>query len=106
MTLTEFNGTITTDATEQNLFDRTGLAHYCTYIFTNNMQSGDTIVIKIYLKDVNATTMRALEPVTLSGVQSDPVGFIAYHTASQYKVTIQRTAGTDRAYTFNRYEVT
>lgn len=106
MTLTAFDGTITTTSSEQNLFDRTGTAHYATYIYLHNMTATETVVIKVYLKDVNATTMRALEPITLTGVQSDPVGYIAYHTAAQYKVTIQRTGGSDRAFTWLRYEVT
>lgn len=100
------DGTITTTASEANLFDITGQAHYATFIYMHNMQAGDTVVIKIYVKDVNAATMRLYQTVTKSDVQADPAGFIGFLFATQYKVSIQRTAGTDRAFTWQRIEVT
>jgi hypothetical protein len=107
MGLTFYNGTITSTTSEANLFDITGNAHYATYIYLHNMASGDTVVIRTYVKDVNATTMRLYKPVTISGAQTaDPTGFLAFMAATQYKVTIQRTAGSDRAYTWLRVEVT
>ena len=106
MVLTFVDGTLTTTASEQNLFDVTADAHYATYIFTHNMASGDTVVIKIYVKDQNGATMRLYHTATLTGAQTDPAYFIPFLPTKQYKVSIQRTGGTDRAYTWQRVEVT
>jgi len=104
LALTEFNGTITTDATEQNLFDVTALKHYATTIFTHNMLAGDEVEIKIYKKDSNAVVMRVYRTSSIKDAQSDPAFFIPFLPSAQYRVTIKRILGTDRAYTWNRYE--
>lgn len=104
MAITFTDGTITTSASEQNLFDITADADFSTYIFSNAMQSGDTVVIKVYVKDQNGSAMRVYGTATLSNVQADPAGYIPYLTTKQYKVTIQRTAGTDRAFAWQRIQ--
>jgi hypothetical protein len=106
MTLTFFNGTITTTTSEQNLFNITGNAHYATYVFTHNMASGDTMVIKVYVTDVNATTERLYQTITLTDAQSEPAGFISFLPATTYRVSIQKTVGTNRVITWLRTEVT
>lgn len=106
MGLSFSNGTITTSASEQNIFDITANAHHASYIFTHNMQTGDTVVIKIYIKDDYSSTVRLFDSVTLSGAQTLPSYFIPFLPATQFRVSIQRTAGTDRAYTYLRIEVT
>src|SRR5687768_8594358 len=106
MTLTFTDGTITTTASEQNLFDVTADAYYATHIFLHNMTATETFVIKVYVKDQNAATMRVHSTITRSGVQSDPAGFIAPMATKQYRVSIQRTAGTDRAVTWQRIDQT
>jgi hypothetical protein len=99
------DGTITTTASEANLFDITGDAHYSTWLFLNAMTGTETFVIKVYVKDQNGATMRVAESETLTGVQ-DPVSvFIPFLPTKQYKVTIQRTAGTDRAVAWQRVEI-
>lgn len=106
MALTFTDGTITTSASEQNLFDVTADAHYATHIFLHNMTASETFVIKVYVKDQNATTMRLYHTGTLTGVQSDPAYFIPFLPTKQYRVSIQRTAGTDRAVTWQRIDQT
>jgi len=106
MGLLFYNGTITTTTSEQNLFSVTGSAHYATYIYTHNMASGDTMVIKIYVTDVNATTERLYQTITLVDAQTDPAGFISFLPATTYRVSIQKTVGTNRAFTWLRAEVT
>ena len=105
MAMNFFNNSITTTASEANLFDVTANAHYATYLFTNNMQNGDTVVVKWYVKDVEGATMRLFESVTLENAQTLPSFFISFLQATQYKVTIQRLAGTDRAFNWLRVEV-
>ena len=101
-----FDNNITTTASEQNLFDITGDAHYATYIFTHNMASGDNITIKVYVKDQNGSAMRLFDTITLQDAQANPAYFISFLPAKQYKVSIQRISGTDRNFTWQRIEVT
>lgn len=71
------------------------------------MIAGDTVVIKVYVKDQNGATMRVLYNKTLTDAQTnEPAYFIPFVATKQYRVTIQRTAGTDRAYTWQRIAVT
>jgi len=104
MALTEFNGSIVSSAVEQNLFDITALKHYATTIFTHNMLAGDEVEIKVYVLDVNSAVMRSYRTKRIKGVQSDPATFSPFLPTSQYRVTIKRLAGTDRTYTWTRYE--
>jgi len=104
LALTEFNGSIVSSAVEQNLFDVTALKHYATTIFTHNMLAGDEVEIKIYKLDSNAAVMRVYRTTSIKDAQSDPAFFIPFLPAAQYRVTIKRLAGTDRTYTWNRYE--
>jgi len=104
MVLIFSNDTITTDGTEQDLFDITSDQHFATWLFTHNMQSGDTITIKVYVLDENAAVMRLYETQTVTGAQTDPAIFIPFIPTKQYKVSIQRTAGTDRSFNWMRIQ--
>jgi hypothetical protein len=106
MVVTFFDGTITTTTTAQNLFDISADRHYATWIHTHNMLAIDSIEIKTYVRDQNANVMRVYNTTVLTGVQDDPAFFIPYIPTKQYRVTIRRIAGTDRAYTWQRVEVT
>jgi len=104
LALVEFNGSITTTAVEQNLFDITALKHFATTIFTHNMVAGDKVEIKVYKLDVNSAVMRSYRTKSLKDVQSDPATFIPFLPTSQYRITIKRIAGVDRTFTWVRYE--
>lgn len=92
---------------EQSLFDVTSDRHFATWIFANNMTSADTVEIKVYVKDTYGVgAMRVYTTQTLTGAQPDPAYFVPFVPSRQYKVTIKRTAGTDRAYNWMRIEVT
>lgn len=105
MTILFSDGAITTSASEQTIFDVTADEHFAAWIFAHNMASGDTVVIKTKVLDQNTSTIRTYETVTLTDAQTDPAYFIAWLPARQYRVTIQRTAGTDRSFTWLRAEV-
>ena len=104
MVLTEANGTITTTTSAQDLFDITALKHFATTVYTHNMVAGDEIELIVYVLDSNGSTMRKYRTKRIKDAQTDPAFFIPFLPASQYKVTIQRIAGTDRAYTWTRHE--
>lgn len=107
MTTTFTNGTITTSATEQTLFDITADKNYATWIFANAMTSTDTVEIKVYVKDQQGNAMRVYTTQTLTGTQTDPAYFVPFVPTKQYKVTIKRTLGTtDKVYNWMRIEIT
>jgi hypothetical protein len=100
------DGTTTTDGTEQTLWDITADKYYGGFLFTHAMLAGDTVRVRVYVKDQNAALMRVLYDESPTGAQDPPAFFIAMVPTKQHKVTIQRTAGTDRAYTWQRAEQT
>ncbi len=106
MALTHFDGTVTSDGTEQNLFDIStgGPKHFATWIFTHNMLSTHTITVRVYVEDENATTERKYIDTEISGAQTSPAFFVPFIPSDQYRVSIQRTAGTNIAITWVRAE--
>ena len=103
MTLTFTDGTLTTTTSEQNFFDVTADAHYGCWIFLHNMAASDIMVIKVYVKDQNAGSMRVWLQKTLNDAQTnEPSWFVPFVPTKQYKVSIQRTGGADRAVTWQR----
>lgn len=106
MGITFTPGTTTADGTEQALFDITADNHFATFLFTNNMVSGDTLEVRIYTYDEQGTTMRMLDLITLYGAQASPGYYIPFITTKEYKVSIKQTTGTNRVYNWQRVQVT
>ena len=105
MTIIFTSGTITTTASEQTIWDITADNHFAGWIHAHNMVASDVVVIKVYVKDQNAGTMRLYVTQTLSNAQTEPAFHIPFVPTKQHKVTIQRTGGADRAFTWLRAEV-
>jgi len=97
---------ITTDGTEQTLFDVTITAHHAFYIFCNNMQDGDSIRINVYVWDDEAGVYRNMHERVLEDIQYYPPFFDSFLPSSHYKVTIQQDNGTYRSFNWTRVEVT
>lgn len=108
MALTESDGSITTTAAEQSLFDITtgGPKYFTSIIFLNAMTATETFRIRVYVYDSNAASYRTMVDETIIGAQDPPAYYMPSVLSSQYKVTIIRTAGTDRAVTWKRFEQT
>ena len=73
------------------------------YVDLANMASGDTFVFKEYFK-VDETNYRLGPTLTLSNAQTDLV--LRFHAKTfddDYKVTGQRTAGSNRNFAFKFY---
>jgi len=78
-------------------------AYHACAIFLQNMQLGDTMVFKVYIYDDNAATLRIVDTQTFAGQQTTtPAVYIAPYATRQFKVTVQRTLGSDRAITWTR----
>lgn len=88
------------DGTEQLLFENTEIGEYSGYIFLDKMQSGDTIVIRVYIKDVEEDTYKKWLEDTFSGALALPalrmepiIGKVGI------RVTARQTAGSYRTIT-------
>ncbi len=107
MPFTPTNGTVTTaGTTETNLFDITGNAYYSCWVFLHNLTATETYTIRVYVLDGQSSVMRKFLEEPRVGVQADPAVFIPPVPAAQYRVTVQRAGGSDRAITFQRWEQT
>lgn len=107
MGLTEFDGTITTTASEASLFDvQTGPKYFTSIIYLHNMTSTETFRIRVYVYDSNGATYRTMIDESIAGAQDPPAYYVPTVLSSQYKITILRSAGTDRAVTWKRFEQT
>lgn len=88
------------DGTEQVIFESTELGEYSGYIFLEKLEAGDTVVIRIYVKDVNDDTYKRWLQDSYSNVLSCPalrlepmIGKVGV------KITLQQTAGAYRTIT-------
>jgi len=106
MTYTFTDGTQSTTASEVNLFDLTANEEFAAWIFLHNMTASETFRIKVYVKDQSAGSMRQYNSVDYTGVQASPALYIPPVLTKQFRVTIQRTAGSDRQVNWQTIEVT
>ena len=105
MALNSFDGNITTNATEQNLFDITALRHYATWIYLDNLLGGSSVQIRVSIQDPNdASSMKRYIDVLISDAQANPAFYIPWVPTQQYRVSVQRVAGADSVITWCRKE--
>ena len=97
----EAKGTLTADGTEQDLVNTSGRGKYEGYIDLFNMQAGDTVVIKEYIKFKTGGTFRLYATTTYTDVQAEPA-IHATKKLSEYgwRVSLQQTGGVNRAYDY------
>lgn len=106
MAITFTNSSTTSTTSEANLFDTTGDAHYACWIFAHNMQAGDTMEFKVYAKDEQGAAMRVWIKKIFQDATDEPAWFVPFVATKQYKITVKRTTGADRAFTWQRIEQT
>ena len=105
MVLSFTNGNLTTDGTEQTVWNITADKHFAGWIFLNNMTSSEVVSIRIYVQDENdSTTLKKYIDTEISGAQATPAFFIPYVPTKQHKVTIQKTSGTNKVIYWQRAE--
>lgn len=104
MTLSEFDGTIVANTSEQDLFEiTTGPRHFASTVYLHNLASGNVLTIRVYIYDSNTGQFRKYEDFSYSGVQIEPAIFIPFLPTTQYRVSVQLT-GTTRTITWTRHE--
>jgi len=97
-TVTDSDTTLT-DGTVQVLTDVTDNKYFTFKLNTTNMASGDTVVLKIYDKVLNTSTLALVTQETYTDAQTLPIKFLPPQwITEEIKITLQRTAGTDRNY--------
>lgn len=90
----------TMDGTEQTLFESTELGEYNGQVFFDKMQAGDTITLRVFLKDEEDATYKLRDSKAFNGVQTaSAIGFLSVIGKVGYKVTAQQSAGTYRQVT-------
>lgn len=98
------SGTTTTDGTEQTLVDLSSATTpgiYKLVFDTRNMASGNTTILRVYKKAKVGGTLSLLSETTYTDAQDPPLKEIDGLTCAlgiELKITLERTAGTDRAY--------
>lgn len=101
-------GDITADGTEQTVWDVTTNKWFSGYIDLENMQVGDTVVIKRYLqiRSTGASTLILDTQDTYVDAQTSKqiVYFAPMPSDVEYKITLTQTTGTNRVYPFKLFE--
>jgi hypothetical protein len=96
---------VTAGGGETTLFDdsASGLTDHSCVVFINNasMATGDTLIIKVYMKDEQGASMQLLYSWTVSGAQTEALNVPPIYT-SEYKVTLTLT-GTNRTFNWVRF---
>lgn len=96
---------ITADGSEQTIIEAMGLGLLEGYIDLSNMQAGDTVLIKQYVKIVEGGDYKLYANGSYSGVQSQPMlHFEDRMLDLGMKITLQQTAGTFRAFPYEFYK--
>jgi hypothetical protein len=105
MVLSFTNGNVTTDGTEQSLWNITADKHFAGWIFLNNMGVNEVISVRIYVQDENdSASLKKYIDTSISGSQGTPAFFIPYVPSKQHKVTVQLTAGSNIVLYWQRAE--
>jgi hypothetical protein len=95
-------GSITTDGTEQTIVEYVGnISQISGYIDLSNMQDGDTVTIRTYVKIKPDGEYRLYDSEDYAGKQESPALYILPKlTGVAYKVTIQQTSGSYKSFDY------
>ena len=106
--LTRVGNTITADGTEQTVYSNDAPSIIFdpakAHIDTTNMQAGDTLVVKEYYRIKSEGNYILKSSTTYNDAQTIPLKEVALSpNLFGVKLTIQQTAGTNRAYDYEVY---
>ena len=94
-------GTLVADGTEQTVVEYVGLAVVHGYIDLQNMETGDEVVIRAYVRFKPDGAYKKYAEETYSGPQSLPALYVLPRlTVYGIKVTLQQTAGTYKSFDY------
>jgi hypothetical protein len=98
-------GTLTANGSEQDVVNVSGRGKYEGWIDLSNMQTGDTVIIREYIKLKSGGSWRLYTTTSYSGVQDEP----AIHATRKlveygWRITVQQTAGAYRDYDYDFFK--
>ena len=94
-------GTKTADGTEQDLVNVSGMGKYEGYVDLTNMQAGDTVVVKEYLRMKKDGPWINYATTTYNGAQTEPaIHAVRKLSEHGFRVSLQQTAGVNRDYDY------
>jgi len=95
-------GSIVTDGTEQVIVEYIGnVSQISGYIDLSNMQDGDIVTIRTYVKIIPDGEYRLYDSETFTGKQETPALYLLPRlTGVAYKVTIQQTSGLYKSFDY------
>jgi len=97
--------TLTADGTEQTIIESTSIGEIEGWIDLANMASGDTVIIRMYVKTKSGGTYRQYDSTTYSNAQTNPATHLIKLSAKYgFKVTLQQTAGSYRTFDYNFFK--
>ncbi len=100
------SGTGTTTTSEADVFSQVTLdALHASVVHLDQMVGGDTWVFRVYTWDTADGIERQFSIHTFTGDQASEVQLFDFLPSKRYRVSVQRTAGTDGAYSFERYTI-
>ena len=100
------NNELLMDGNEQDLFvKQIGLKQYETHVFFDELQSGDEILIRVYLDDEFDNMERRYITIPIEGLQTNPATVVNWLASSSYRVSCEQITGTFRTISWSRYEV-
>jgi hypothetical protein len=92
-------GSLTSSASEQDLSTQSAANVWVLAVDCNAMANGDEIILRIYGKARTSDTERLIYQSRFFNIQSDPLKLSPpVPTPHHFRATLQRIAGTDRAY--------
>ena len=114
LTLQETGGSVTTDGNEQNIYIVDGplgvFRPVCVFVNLDLMVGGDTTVFRVYYRIAPGGAQYLADYQSYTGIDGSLANgkklivIDLYPTRFGVRVTIQRTAGGDRAYTWEVFE--
>ena len=96
------DGTLSMDGTEQTLMEYVKVARIMGYLDLWNMEAGDVVVVRQYMRIKPETPYRKYEGATYSGPQDPPIVYLT-PKESDYgnKITVQQTVGDLKSFNYN-----
>lgn len=94
-------GSLVADGTEQALVEAVGVVELQGYVELSEMQGGDAVVIRQYMKLKTLSLYKKYAEDSYDGVQPQPCIFVkAKPSVYGVKVTLQQTAGLPRGFDY------
>jgi len=95
-------GTLKADGTEQTVIEVTMLGTLEGWIDLANMQAGDSVTIRLYVRLKSGGTYRLYDSAIYTDAQSKPaLHIVKLPTRYGIRVTLEQTAGVNRDYDHN-----